>query len=152
MKNFTFNQTNGEISIDGKKFGSDTNFFDFDRFFSEKTQLIFGKDGTGQYSLVELVNFLGEDFRTYFRFKNNLLQCLTIKLVSGVAKNRKEDYPDYAELQKEVEYIYEIYRNKFYGQYSSEYEWKRIWLYGWGSVVLSQEAHSSQVVTDFAWS
>lgn len=151
MKKISFDQSAGIITVAGMDFGKKTEFNDFKKIFFEKTRLMYGRDGTGQYALKDLVKFLGNDFRVYFRFSNDHLQSLNMKLVSGVAKERQEEYPEYDELQREVEYLYGLYKDIFNGELKSEYEWKKIWFYEWGRIILSQEAHSSQVVTDFSW-
>jgi len=68
------------------------------------------------------------------------LRNATIKLISGIAKDRKEACPEYDMLQKEIEYLFEIYRSEFIGCYSTEYEWKKLWQYNWGSVVVARGA------------
>jgi hypothetical protein len=151
MKKFLINQDLGIISIENMNVMKGRNFYDFNKKFSSMIRLTYGKEGTGQYVLTDSVEFMGEEFSAYFRFENDYLRSCVIRLISGIVKERNEDYPDYAALQKEVDYLLGIYGPEFKGNYLSEYEWKKVWHYTWGMIVLSQEAHSGQVITDFIW-
>jgi hypothetical protein len=72
-------------------------------------------------------------------------------MIGGIAKTQITDYPDYRELQKEIEYLLRIYEVELYGDFLNEFDWRKLWKYDWGQITLTQVAHSARVVTDILW-
>ncbi|MDQ2821897.1 MAG: hypothetical protein M3Y65_16145 [Pseudomonadota bacterium] len=131
--------------------GPTTCFDDFEVKFKDTFRTIFGGDGTGQYGLISPVSIFNETYRIYFNFEVGLLQRYSLELISGIAKKQINDYPEYWELQKEIQYLFTIYKLEFKGDFLDEFEWRKLWKYNWGRIALTQIAHSYRVVTDILW-
>jgi hypothetical protein len=151
MNHIVIDQDSGVIILAGKSIESETNFHDFEKKFSHEICLIYGKDGARQYGLKDRVKMFDEDFGIYFTFKNNKVRSCTLELTSGIALEMLDEYPNYPELQRQIEYLHSMYEKNFHGDFSTKYEWERSWGYTWGRIVLAQEAHSSRVITEVSW-
>jgi len=151
MNKMFIEQNSGLVGINELIIGPHTSFSDFESNFAGEVRLIFGCGGSGKYGLTAPVKIFGEEYRLYFNFDSGVLQRCSIELISGVAREIVADYPEYSELQKEVEYLENIYKKIFTGDFFSEFEWKKQWRYNWGVIALTQVAHNAKVVTDFLW-
>jgi len=70
MKKFSINQDRSEITVAEKIPPPMAKFDDFYKNFTKEWCLIFGRDGTGRYSLLDPVRAFEEEFWLYFRFEN----------------------------------------------------------------------------------
>jgi len=150
MSDIVIDQESGSLTMNGEHVGSDFKFEKFKNIFSSEIRLIYGKDETAKYGLINPVNMFGMKFRIYFLFEEGGVRNCTMELIEN-AVLVDADYPSYSELQQEVEHLFQVYKTEFMGAFSSKYKWKKVWSYNWGRIVLAQEAHNSRVITEIIW-
>lgn len=151
MIHATLDETAGTLIVAGERISKHYPYSDFNQRFGQVVNLIYGQGATASYSLREPIVLFKEEFRLCVQFNEGKLDNFTLLLISGPVHIRTTEYPDQAELQKEMDFLALLYSSHLHGQYTREFAWRHSWKYNWGEITLMMQSQNSSVITDLSW-